>query len=379
MRRPLVPRIFRIRQCALPDRRRGNVVVLTAVFMVAFSAMVAFSVEVGYMLLVRTELQRSADAAALAAAQELMGDVTDPYRIGTARQVAADYVARNRILGQSTAVDLNVFNDVEGDVVIGHAANWADRPITLDTSDSSLYNAVRVRVQRSAARNGEVALFFGRVLGQPTFAAEATATAAVRRHIEGFRRPPRNIPMPILPVALAAEDWRNLMEGTTDADDFSWDENLKEVVSGHDFVPEVELYAERNGSAGNFGTVRIGRANNSTSHLSDQILHGMTSEDMEYHGGELRFDENGVMTLPGEPGISASIRSDFEQIVGETRVIPIFDQVNLSGAHGGLSHRQTGRHSRRRCPIERFAFAYHRSARRRFNWRCHSFGGRTVQ
>jgi Flp pilus assembly protein TadG len=312
--------------------RHGNILVLTAVFLVGFCAMVAFAVDVGYMLLVRTELQRSADAAALAAAQELAGDTTDPYRLTGARQVAADYAAFNKIVGNSPAIDPNPSNNLNGDVVIGYAANRGDRPIVLDTSDPELYNAVRVRVKRTSTQNGEVPLFFGQVLGQQSFSAEAVATAAIWRDIEGFRRPPRNVSIPILPVTLNATDWKDMMDGTTQADDFAWDQELKEVVSGGDSVPEVELYAEPNGSGGNFGTVRIGRANNSTSHLSDQILNGMTAEDMEYHGGELTFDDDGYLPLSGEPGVSASIRNDFEQIVGQTRVIPIYDQVVLNGS-----------------------------------------------
>jgi hypothetical protein len=116
------------------------------------------------------------------------------------------------------------------------------------------------------------------------------------------------------------------------ADDFAWDEVLDEVVAGADNLPEVELYASPNGAAGNFGTVRIGRANNSTSHLSDQIVNGLSDEDLDYHGGELRLDENGQLELSGEPGVSASIRRDFRDIIGQTRVIPIFDQVVQNGA-----------------------------------------------
>ena len=60
-------------RCArrLGARRRGNVVVLVALMMVPLFAMLAFAIDIGYMLHVRTELQRSAETCALAAATHL--------------------------------------------------------------------------------------------------------------------------------------------------------------------------------------------------------------------------------------------------------------------------------------------------------------------
>ena len=46
-------------------KRRGVIAVLTAIMLVVMLAMVAFAVDVGYLVLARSELQRSADAAAL--------------------------------------------------------------------------------------------------------------------------------------------------------------------------------------------------------------------------------------------------------------------------------------------------------------------------
>src|SRR5947208_13128922 len=55
--------------------RRGAVAPLVALLLIPLLGMLAFSVDVGYMIVVRTELQNAADAAALAGAQQLM----DPY------------------------------------------------------------------------------------------------------------------------------------------------------------------------------------------------------------------------------------------------------------------------------------------------------------
>ncbi len=48
--------------------RRGAILVLTALFMVFLIGLLAFSVDLGYMMTVRAELKRATDAAALAGA-----------------------------------------------------------------------------------------------------------------------------------------------------------------------------------------------------------------------------------------------------------------------------------------------------------------------
>ena len=55
-----------------PRSRRGNILVLSAFLMILMMAMVAFSVDVGYMALTKTEIQTATDAAALAGAGELV-------------------------------------------------------------------------------------------------------------------------------------------------------------------------------------------------------------------------------------------------------------------------------------------------------------------
>ncbi len=51
--------------------RRGAVLPLAAIGIVFFIAMVAFAIDIGYIAVVRTELQSAADAAALASAAEM--------------------------------------------------------------------------------------------------------------------------------------------------------------------------------------------------------------------------------------------------------------------------------------------------------------------
>src|SRR5438309_4340015 len=63
-------------------RRQGGVAPLVALLLVPLMGMLAFSVDVGYMIVVRTELQNAADAAALAGAQQLMDPMVAFYTPG---------------------------------------------------------------------------------------------------------------------------------------------------------------------------------------------------------------------------------------------------------------------------------------------------------
>ena len=80
---------------------RGQGLVLAAFAMVVILGFAAIAIDVGLFLHERRELQKSADAAALAGAQEL------PYSPGDAQQKAEEWAAKNGIdAGELGAVDI---------------------------------------------------------------------------------------------------------------------------------------------------------------------------------------------------------------------------------------------------------------------------------
>jgi len=74
-------------------QRTGSVLVLTAVMMMAMFGILALAVDLGYIHVVRSEMQTAADATALAATWELIdqdcltGEVYPPYTIAYCREV----------------------------------------------------------------------------------------------------------------------------------------------------------------------------------------------------------------------------------------------------------------------------------------------------
>jgi len=177
------------------DRRRGGIAVLSAVMMVILLAMAAFAIDLGFVATVRTELQRSADAGALAGAGAL------PYGPEAAADAARQYVSANSVGGVSV-------NPEDIEIELG---TWD--PVTYTyVPGSELPTAVRVRVDRN---NG--GLFFGPVLGESSYNAAAESVATFQ---------PRDI-MLVLDYSASMNDDSELKKisqlGRTAVEDNLWD------------------------------------------------------------------------------------------------------------------------------------------------------------
>jgi hypothetical protein len=313
------------------------VLVLTAFLMIVMIAFVAMGVDLGYIQNARVELQKSADAAAMAAAWDLMdddwlsgpADLTD--NVATARNTAVEYAGLNKVCQSAPAVDPNMANSQSGDVIIGYRSNTADYDDPLDTSDPTKFNAVQVRVRRTSLQNGEVPMFFGRALGLDSIATQAVATAALGNNFGGFSTPPEGDTLEIMPFALDKQTWDNLINNGVGTDNWNWDSEAEHVVAGGDGIKEVNLYPQGTGSPGNRGTVDIGAGNNSTADLARQIVHGISRQDMIDLGKPLEFDSNGKLYLNADTGISAGVKDELASIKGKTRIIPIFESVSGNG------------------------------------------------
>jgi hypothetical protein len=153
--RSLDPRGLR-RDCAPP--RRGAIIVMAAVMMIVLLAMVAFAVDSGYMLTVRTELQRAADAGAMAGAGGLIDGVA-AAEAEAWRFVEMNYAAAHAIKREEVTIEFGEWDKTA-------------RQFTVNPAEAS---AVRVRIQQ-----GDNSVFFGRVLGRTSFTSSAEAIATYK-------------------------------------------------------------------------------------------------------------------------------------------------------------------------------------------------------
>jgi hypothetical protein len=291
----------------------------------AVVAITAFAIDLGYLCTARTELQRSADSAAIAATWRLI----DPENL-----VMSDDMSAATAAAKSTAAQFAALNPVgsanpaltDDDVKVGYLSDPSNPDLPMDYSDPNRVNAVQVRVRRNTDLNGNVPYFFAPVMGSDSQGTEAWATAAVLTAFQGFQAPESGENLDFLPFALDKETWDNMMAGGGD-DDWYWDPETKSIVSGSDGVREINLYPQGTGSPGNRGTVDVGSNNNSTADIARQIVHGVSASDLAYHGGKLELNSDGLLFLNGDTGISAGIKDELLSIKGKPRIIPIFSTV----------------------------------------------------
>ncbi len=162
----------------------GSATVIAALTIVAVFGIVTLAMDLGHLYTARNELQNSADAAALAAAGNLIHDYGAGAVVdGAAAQQSALTVAQL----QSTASGLPVVgNEARNDLTIIFG-NWnvnAGNPSTAWTAigpivgSSSNANAVQVTITRAAGTvYGPVTNFVAGVLGFKTSQVSATAIA----------------------------------------------------------------------------------------------------------------------------------------------------------------------------------------------------------
>jgi hypothetical protein len=309
--------------------RRGAISVLAAFMSVMVLGMVAFAVDVGYILSNKQELQRTADAAALAACWEyskkLSQGSTPEEAMSLGRSTAVQYASVNPVGGVNPLIDQNTGNSDAGDLVFGQM-NLYDSEAELVTATPSLYNAVRLKVRRDSTLNGETPFFFARIFGLTGQGLDAEATAGYLRNIGGVQIPQNGANLGVLPYSLDWDTWAALLAGNA-SDQWRWNDATQTITAGVDGVKEVNLFPQNTGSSGNRGTVDIGGSNNSTADIARQIVHGISAADLEHHGGKLEFDENGELELNGDTGISAGVKDELSSIKGEPRLIPIFAKV----------------------------------------------------
>src|SRR5262249_40377443 len=161
---------------------RGAVAPLAALLMIVMLAMVAFAVDIGYIVLARSEAQNAADSAAMAG----LGQPDDPppgSQLGNGQPGATpdhphappppakSFALKNTVGGQGVDVK-------DAEVEFGYMSDPYNQSSSLDTSGwpDRPYNAVRVTVYRDKDHTGgSLRLFFAKVLGFTSADVSATA------------------------------------------------------------------------------------------------------------------------------------------------------------------------------------------------------------
>ncbi|HSH95171.1 MAG TPA: pilus assembly protein TadG-related protein, partial [Roseimicrobium sp.] len=148
--------------------RRGSTLAFSMIMLTALVAIASLALDYGKVELVRTELQRCADASARAGATYL-AEGTSYIEVDGARSAAISLSDNNTVSGRAIGL-------LAGDVEIG---NWDVELSPRFSISRSPLNAVRVRAQCLQSRGNAVPLSAASILGIESWDVGATATATV--------------------------------------------------------------------------------------------------------------------------------------------------------------------------------------------------------
>jgi Flp pilus assembly protein TadG len=331
-------------------QRPGSIAPLTAILLVVILGLLAFAIDMGYVVMARAELQNAADASALAAAQQLTPYYVQYYSPGTTQdtiltsaQSQATLFARNYAsfhrAGNASSIALDTTNDLQ--------FGYQDSTTSFQSPPPKGYfpNTVQVtlRLDGGAATNAPLSLFFGPVLGMRQMTVTATARATL---YNGDASDFSGADLNLLPATLDQQIWNNFVAtGKGSLPDFSYTaptstspNNLPAPAVSN--APQILVVPDPNGRPGGWNYLSLDSSSNSNSDFKSWFSNGLGQSDLNaLHSG-------GQLPLPAQPNDptqatyywkgSPGDRGNSEPFppAGSVRILPLYLHVppSQSGA-----------------------------------------------
>jgi len=322
--------------------------VLAAAFLIPALILAGFAINVGYILLAKEEIQKAADAAALAGASQIfvahlagspLNDAQARSDVAKAVIEAKRFCLANTVRGANPTL-------LDADCVVGYVAiptNPAS-PLIPWTPGQPYPNAVQVTVRRDQTANSPVSLLMSRILGTETWSGSASATASASRSytVTGFNGSPPNH---LLPFAIDVLLWNAFLASGRSPDGLVHDAYAvaspssatgppNNVTSGADNLPEfTDMYPNQN-SPGNFGLVSIGPPATDLPTFQNWIDNGSSPSDMAFFGPDgLQATPASPLAMAGGPGVKNPVNYSLQAVIGEPRSVVLFSACTDSGSN----------------------------------------------
>jgi Flp pilus assembly protein TadG len=317
--------------------RRGSIIPLSALLMVPLLGLLAFTIDLGYIVWVATELQTAADAAALAGAERLqalsvqytMPNVTFSNGIltlATTNTTYPDPYGKITMSPMATAETFSSYNQA-GNVAI----TLRDEDVTFGFTDAggkyhSNYrnynggfpNSITVIARRDQIRNGPVSLFFGPILGLSTKSLTATATATIYSGDVTSVQVIPGVSAHILPVALDMNIWKAFY-----ATGQSSDGTVHFAATGY---PQLQVYPCDANTPGSCGLLDAGASANKTPAFQNWSGEGDTPNDLGYfvNHGLLPVSVDSPKSWKCGPVLQNALVSNIQNQRGVPNLLPLF-------------------------------------------------------
>lgn len=286
------------------------------------------------------ELQTAAESAALASCGTLATDdllkveYDQKSIIDRARERGASIASTNKLAGRSVELD----DSDDGDIRFGRiVVDNAGRERFVETPHRP--TSVVVRAEHSRSRNNPVALFLHGLTGQSAGDVKTHAEASLDNRIVGLQ-PLNGVPIPALPLAILKSDpknrgletWDNAIINRQGADRFCYHEDTGEIAEGADGIPEITLRtAGRDEKIENSNMFLFAsRPSVTRDDIARHIRIGWGDDDLPggVEGLRLHRRHHEFLTLNG---VGGSLSRDLESIVGECRIVFLYDEFESDG------------------------------------------------
>jgi Flp pilus assembly protein TadG len=299
--------------------------------------MLAFTIDAGYMVLVKSDLQNTADAAALAGAEKLQ-ELYVRYNLpgqpnqGTILSQATTNSGANSPMATAESFASynkagNVYLTVpDADVQFG----FTDANGNYTSPYSGFPNTIQVTVRRDGVSNGPVGLFFGPVLGMTNISLQATARATIYSGTVNSLQVIPNVGAHILPVGLDYKIWDQFYltgqspDGTTRFN----------AVNGD---PELHLYPYPGNAPGSFGLIDTGPPQNNVPAFRNWIDDGQTPNDISYLVSHnlVPVSLQSPKSWKCGPGLKSTLLANFQSVMWDPNLIPLFQAAQYPAASNG--------------------------------------------
>jgi hypothetical protein len=212
---------------------------------------------------------------------------------------------------------------------------------------------VKVTVRRDASSNGRLPFFFGPAIGRKDTALTATASTTIYTGLvtsfgpvsqvsggsggtgsgvssgsggsagggawgDGYWSNGSSMKCTLLPVAFDVNTWNTFF-----ATGVSPDGSIHSDANG---TATIHIYPSPKQSPGNFGLLCIGPWTNADPTYKNWILNGPSASDLQYlaSNGFFPVSLSTPKAWKGTPGLRSTLTSSFSAIIGQPRLLPLF-------------------------------------------------------
>jgi Flp pilus assembly protein TadG len=311
----------------LEDRRLGVIAPLTGILMIFLVGMVAFAVDMGWIVLSQTNLQNAADAAALAGVQPLMNgyvqySIAQTSAAQTAALASAQASAKalaKQYAGYNSAGTIKSLTLNDSDIQFG----YTDAKNNYSTKYTGFPNTIKVTLRLDNSANGSLSLFFAPVLGSSSTSLNASAAATIYTGQVNSLTPSSGLGL--LPVTYDVNHWNNFVKTGLSPDGTTFTD-----TNG---IPELQVYPSLK-TPGTFGQLSLNDSHVGASTEIGWVNSGPAASDIQ------ALIDNNLIPLSGHDptkwdwlgntGMKTSLISAINSQAGNTYLLPLFTPVSTS-------------------------------------------------